>query len=387
MVDVSFLAERVPPLGYDSYRLRFTQEPIDQPNSPLTIDEVGFKIENDHVRLRLNPTHGGIAELVEKKSGKKFLSGERLSTPTFHGVPNLQYPFLVSEPDATYNSGLMEGKILWLEKGPLRATLKSIHKWKQLTYETRVSLSVHSAHVEVLTRVFMSVPPAVDDFPSGHAERDINHGYWLTFAPAFETNEVRRDFPLGVETTKSSRLHGLSFVDLCGNDRGLLILHSGSQYFRKESDGTWSNLMVREWDSVFTKSYGYPDHAEFRHSLCPHGTELDDIQRVRKAMEFDSGLFTNASAIDSADSPARSFLKVNPDNVLVSAFRSHPDGGFELRVLEIAGRPATAKISAGFAWTHVVETDLRGRPVGEPLEGPEPQLALRPWQFRTLRFT
>ncbi len=386
MVDVTFLAENVPSVGYDSYRLKFTAEPVESPKTALTVDDANFEIENAFVRIRLDSTHGTLVSLVEKESGKEFISSEKFSTPAFHGQPNMKYPFLSKHADTSYDSATAKATTMWLEKGPLRATLKAVHKWRQLTFETRVTLTAHSPNVEILSRVLTSVPPALDDFPEGRAQRDINNGYWLAFAPSFATTGVHRDFPLGTEKTDHDRLHGVTFADLVSEDQGLLIVHSGCQYFRKESDGTWSNLIMREWESYFSDEYGFPNYAELTHSLLAHGPEMDDAQRTRAAMEFDCKFLTAVSTTSSGTLPAKkSFVRVTPDNVLLSAFRKRPDSGYELRILETAGKAADAKIELGFAVTHAVETDLHGRPTGKPIGGKQISLDVKPWQFRTLQ--
>jgi len=389
MVDMTFLAENVPGVGYDTYRLKFTAEPVDSPKTALTVDETRFELENAFVRVRLDPTHGTLVNLVEKESGKEFISSEKFSTPAFHGQPNMKYPFLDRNPDTSYDSATVKASTMWLEKGPLRATLKAVHRWKQLTFETRVTLFAHSPNVEVLSRVLTSVPPALDDFPNhGRAERNINNGYWLAFAPAFNTTEVYRDFPLGTEKTEHERLHGLTFADLVNGDQGLLIIHSGCQYFRKESDGTWSNLVMREWESHFSDEYGFPNYAEFTHALLAHGPEMDSAQRTRAAMEFDSKFQTAVATSTSGSLPAKkSFVRVGPENVLLSAFRKRPDSGYELRVLETSGKAATTKISLGFAASRAIETDLHGRAIGKPMAGKEISIEIKPWQFRTLQIT
>jgi alpha-mannosidase len=78
-------------------------------------------------------------------------------------------------------------------------------------------------------------------------------------------------------------------------------------------------------------------------------------------------------------------VRVSPDNVLLSAFRKRPDSGYELRILETAGKAADAKVELGFAATHAIETDLHGRATGKPMAGKEIALAVKPWQFRTLQ--
>lgn len=391
MLDITFLAKDVPSVGYDTYHLEFTPEPVEFPKTDLIVDQQKFVMENPYVRIRLDSTHGGLISLIEKQSAKEFISASKFSTPAFRGQPNLKYPFLVPDPDTSYDSSTATATIRWLEKGPLRGTLKAVHKWKQLSFESQITLYPHSPDIHVLTRLFTKVPPATDprsasiagDYP--RAERNINNGYWAAFAPGFAVERVWRDFPLGSEPTKHVRLHGLTFVDLEGRDQGLLVLHSGSQYFRKESDGTWLNLVMREWESLFTEEYGFPNYAEFNYVLLAHGPEIDNARRIRAAMEFDSDLLTAVSRVGTGDLPPRkSFVRISPNNVLLSAFRKRPGSAYELRVLETAGKPATAKVEFGLPASHLTETDLRGRPRGERISGRTASLAMNPWEFRVL---
>ena len=76
------------------------------------------------------------------------------------------------------------------------------------------------------------MPPHSDVAPP-----DIKEGYWLSFAPAFPVTKVLRDFPFGVEATKNPDFHALTFVDLLGKDEGLLVLHPGTQWFRRDDGG------------------------------------------------------------------------------------------------------------------------------------------------------
>jgi alpha-mannosidase len=351
-------------------------------------------MENGFVRIRLDSTHGTLISLVEKESGKEFISAGKFSTPAFHGQPNMKYSFLESDPDTSYDSSTAKASVMWLDRGPLRATLKAVHRWKQLTFEKRVSLFAHSADVEILTRILTRVPPATDprssqrrgEYPQ--AERSIKNGYWLAFAPGFLVDQVYRDFALGVEATKNERLQGLTFADLTNSEQGLLIVQSGCQYFRKENDGTWSNLVMREWESVFNNEYGFPNFAEFTHSLRAHGPEMDNGERTRAAVEFDNHFLTAVSNPNAPTLPAKkSFARVTPGNVLLSAFRKNSDASYEVRVLETAGNACTAKIALGFAASNAVEVDLKGRVTGKPMSAREITLPLKAWQFRTLRIT
>src|SRR5262249_9553150 len=127
------------------------------------------------------------------------------------------------------------------------------------------------------------------------------------------------------------------------------------------------------------------NYAEFRHALLAHGPEMDGAQRTRAAMEFDSELLAAASGTGSGTLPARkSFVRVLAGNVIVSAFRKRAEG-YELRLLEVAGKPATPKVEFGFNVSRVEETDLHGRVIGKPIASQPLSLQMKPWQFRTFR--
>ena len=153
--------------------------------------------------------------------------------------------------------------------------------------------------MEVTTRVLAQVPPRPDVSPP-----DIKEGYWLSLVPGFPVARVLRDYPFGVEETKNPAYHALTFVDLVGADRGLLVLHAGTQYFRREASGRVSNLVMREWESHFTQEYGWPVYAEYRHGLMPHGGDIDNADRLRAAASFARPLDCVVRKPQAGDLPA-----------------------------------------------------------------------------------
>ena len=105
----------------------------------------------------------------------------------------------------TASSGMVDWHVIaksdvqWIEKGPLRATIRTRHRWPLLKFEIHVTLYAHSPQVEVVTRLLPEIPPPPDKFEEhGGFPVRIKEGYWLTFAPGFEPGTVVRDFPLGM---------------------------------------------------------------------------------------------------------------------------------------------------------------------------------------------
>ena len=421
VADVAFAAKDTPSVGYDTYHLEFSRDSAQPPATDLRIDESALALENDHVRLKLSPDHGAIVSLIDKKAGLEMLDGGKSGFPIFYGKPNTSYPlragFLVGkyipaelaippEFDSSKSRGLREAAasrtqasgeadfrvreksdIQWLEKGPLRATVRARHYWPLLKFEFHVTLSAHSPRVEVVSRVLAEVPPALDAFDKDHRfPIRIKEGYWLNFAPGFEVASVVRDYPFGVEATQQDGFHALTFVDLVGKDRGLLFLHAGNQYFKRDASGVFSNLLIREWESFFTGEYGWPRYSEYRNALIPHGATLTNSERLRYSAEFTQGLMTVVGKPQQGKLPPRKgFISVGPENLHLSAFRKKQAGNFELRVVEVEGKDAAATVDLSLPVSGAAETNLLGKKTGEVARiGGKIKFPIKPWKIGNL---
>jgi alpha-mannosidase len=379
MAEAAFRTLEVPPAGYDTYYLHFAAQPTAATNTDLRVDRSALTMENEFVRVRLDPNTGGVVSLVDKSSGQESLDSGPGAFPHFTGRPN---PNLSTRPNppAFYDSAKSKADIDWIDAGPLWATLRAQHAWPYLKFETRVSLAAGSPYVEVVSRVLAQVPPHSDVSPP-----DIKEGYWVSFVPSFPVTKVLRDFPFGVEETSQPAFHALTFVDLVGQDRGLLVLHAGTQYFRRDAAGALSNLVMREWESYFTKEYGWPIYAEYRHALLPHGGKLSNAARLRAAAEFARPLACVLQEPRGGDLPlSQGFLSVSSGTVQLSAFRRKRDGGYELRVVETEGGRAEATVSVRLPVGNAMETDLVGNRLGDAaFRNGQIAVSLEPWKIRT----
>jgi alpha-mannosidase len=379
MADVAFLAEKVPGVGYDTYYLEPTGENAPAAATDLRVDEQALVLENEHLKVGLDATTGAIKSVVDKKTGKEMLDAAQAGFPTLRGKPNTKYPLHANIP-AAYDSSTSKAEIIWTEKGPLRATVRARHHFAYLEFETHVSLSARSPAVEVLSRLLTSVPPAPDAAPA-----DIKEGYWFSLAPAFQPASVLRDFPLAIEPTANPAFHALTFVDLTEKEQGLLLLHAGTQYFRREAANVFSNLVMREWESFFSREYGWPRYAEYRHALLPHGADFSNADRLEAAAAFCQPLRCVVGPPRSGDLAAtESFLSVSPRSVMLSAFRKKSGPGYELRVVEVQGAEADAAVAFGIPVTGATETNLVGRKIADaPLAGGRLAFPIKPWKIRT----
>jgi alpha-mannosidase len=420
VADLAFLAERVPSVGYDTYYLELTPERATPAATDLRIDEPQLELENEYLKVKLSAKHGAIVSLVEKQTGREMLDAAKSAFPVFKGTPNQDYclrsvfiqekyhrqaspiPALFdsSTSEAAYEGrekttaprgaadwrALSKSAIRWIEEGPLRATVKTAHQWPLLKFETYVTLCARLPWVEVTSRVLAEIPPAPDALgPDNRFPAEIKQGYWLTFAPGFEPASVVRDFPLGIEPTERQVFQARTFVDLVGEDAGLLVLHPGTQYFKRASDGVFSNLLAREWESYFTGEYGWPRYSEYHHALLPHGAHITNAERLRAAEAFSQKLLTVVRPPQSGSLPQRKgFVAVTPPGAHLMVLRAKERQGLELRFLEIEGRKGDASVELAMPMTGASETNLLGKKLAQAsTRAGKLTFDLHPWRLRT----
>ena len=420
VANLAFLAEKVPSVGYDTYYLELTPETAKSAATDLRIAEQQLELENEHLKVKLSSKHGAIVSLVDKRTGREMLDAAKSAFPVFKGTPNQDYclrsvfiqekyhrqgsaiPALFdsSTSEAAYEGAekitapsgeadwraISESAIRWIEKGPLRATVKTSHQWPLLKFETYVTLCAGLPWVEVTSRVLAEIPPAPDALgPDDRFPAEIKQGYWLTFAPSFQLASLVRDFPLGIEPTERQFFQARTFVDLVGKDAGLLVLHPGTQYFKRDSDGVFSNLVVREWESYFTGEYGWPRYSEYRHALLPHGSNITNAERVRAAEGFSQKLITVVGKPQSGSLPQRKgFITVEPPSAHLMVLRAKERQGFELRFVEVEGKKGSAAVELALPMTGTSETNLLGKKAAEAsASAGKLNFELQSWRLRT----
>jgi len=143
---------------------------------------------------------------------------------------------------------------------------------------------------------------------------------------------------------------------------------------------------MREWESHFTREYGWPVYAEYRHALLPHASDLDNAARVRAASAFTRPMPTAVGVPRAGSLPAaKSFIEIEPRGVHLSAFRKCAGSGFELRLIETEGLMQQGALRVDLPLKDVVETDLLGRKTSDVTRANDGRLEIPvgAWKIRT----
>ncbi|MDE2125224.1 MAG: hypothetical protein KGJ62_01385 [Armatimonadetes bacterium] len=376
---VEFAAANVPALGYRVFHVVFGRN-LPQARSRLVTDTAQLSMENPAVSVRLDRVTGAIDSLVDRRTGQQMAASGANGYPVFRGQPNTAYPLRSGLP-AEYDSSKTHAQVSWVVRGPVRSTLKARFGWNGLVYETYISVDAVDPYVEVTTRLLTQAPPAPDVDP-----KVIRKGYWLSFAPAFKPETIVRDYPLAIGTTTKSEFHALTFVDMLSQNAGLLLLHSGTEWFRMEPSGEISNLVMREWESTYSGEYGWPRYAQYRHALMPHGPGFTNADRVHAATDFTNPMIALlAPPHPGRLAPQGSFVSVSPSAAELTELRQLPGGGLEFRLLNTGAGAVYATVRLPGRARAAVETNLVGTTTGtcSTQSGAE-HVPLGPWRFQTV---
>ncbi len=70
VAELAFLGTDLPSAGYDTYYLDFLPQAAPPAATALKIEESSLVMENEHLRVRLDPATGGVAALTEKRTAR-----------------------------------------------------------------------------------------------------------------------------------------------------------------------------------------------------------------------------------------------------------------------------------------------------------------------------
>ena len=146
---------------------------------------------------------------------------------------------------------------------------------------------------------------------------------------------------------------------------------------------------MREWESYFSKEFGWPRYSEYRHALLPHSLNFTNADRLRAVEQFTLKMITVVGDPQVGNLPKRNgFLSLSPESVHLLALRKKENGGAELRVVEVEGRQMPVDLSLAWPVNSAMETNLLGKKVADAsLSGSKLSFEIQPWRVRTFELT
>jgi alpha-mannosidase len=375
-----------PALGYSTLFLGGLQPPAllsSLSDLHATVDS----IENQFLRVKIDPKTGCMTSLFDKRSGTEALApnscGNLLQTfvdkPKEYDAWNIDADFEKQHWDLT-----QADEVKLVESGPLRAVIQVKNHFRNSSFVQDITLDAGAPRVDVkmqaewhekhiLLKVAFPLSAHNDnatfEIPYGSVERPTTRR-----TPA---ERAKFEVPAQQWADLSDASHGLSLLNDCKYG-----------YDAKGNVLRLSLLRSPEWPDPHADE----GHHEFTYSLYPHGGGWREAGTVRRGYELNYPLLPLGAGNHAGVLPAeRSFLGIREDNVVVTAVKkAEDDDALIVRFYEWAGRKGDVHVQLPQAARAAAETDLMERPLHAlalATNGTEVAVPTGPFEIKTLKVT
>jgi len=324
----------------------------------------GEGMENEFVRVELDPATGGILSLVDKRSGAELIRPERPAAPLEFLVerPHSMTSWLI-EHGGPVETPLVTGLRRGLA-GPLKATIEADLRIREseftLTYELRAGDPRLYVHVQGTW------------FQRGTKETGVPV-LRLALPLALEQPEARYEMPFGAvkrDLPGGEEVPALEWALVTGRSgerRAGLLLLNDSKHGHSFAGGTLRLTLIR--GSYAPDPLPEIGRHEVHLALAPVAGDVTVAEATRTARELNHGLRVAGTDVHKGGMPSQArLLAVGPENVVLSGLKKAEEGeALIVRVYETAGRETLARIEPDGQWfgkpAEAAEVDLMERPL------------------------
>ncbi|HEV2273856.1 MAG TPA: glycoside hydrolase family 38 C-terminal domain-containing protein [Acidobacteriaceae bacterium] len=380
---VQVLIPEIPSLGYE---VVYARPAAGQRSAPteLKTSSSGMSLENQFLRVTVDPQTGCITSLVNKQTNFNAIAGGGCGnlleafkdTPKQYDAWNIDADF-----DKVVTDLKSADSVQLVEHNSLRGVIRVTRHWQNSKFVQDITLynglprvdvvndiDWHERHI-LLKAAFplaASGPRATFEIPYGSIER-----------PTTRNNSV--------EAAKFE-VPALRWADL-GDQRNGFSLINESKY-GYDAKGNLLRLSL-------LRSPTWPDpeadqgHHHFAYALYPHAGDWKQALTVRQGYDFNYHLTAMQIPRHSGSLPVQlSFLKAGAENVVVTAMKKTEDGdGLLVRFYEWAGKPANVTLNLPKGIVSATLANLMEKPEGAPLQvsgGQEVTVPVTPYEIQTV---
>jgi alpha-mannosidase len=394
------VATDVPANGYQTIKLH--QQGVWVWNGPpSSLVATANSLENEFLRLTIDPATGCITSLIDKRTNTEALApatpgvGAPANLPDGKPCGNLLQAF-VDKPkqwdawnvDADFiehHADLLKAdEVKLIESTSLRAVIRVKHAWQSSTFVQDIALYAGMPRVDV----------------NMQAEWHEKHILLkIAFPLSARNDKATFEIPYGTVERPTTRntpaekaqfeVPALRWADVSDSTHGFSLLND-SKYGYDAKDNVLRLSLLRGPE--------YPDpnadqgHHEFTYSLFPHAGTWKEALTVRQGYEVNYPLMAMSTTRHQGTLPAsQSFFATQEDNVVITAIKKDADdGSFIVRFYEWAGKkgevhltlPEKASSASATNLMEKVETPLSLDGAGKVVTVPT-----NPYEIKTVKVT
>lgn len=336
---------RIPAFGYTTYWLY--SESDDEPiGSSVKCGEDPLFIENEYLRLEFDTVTGGIIKLYCKEQGVDLAAKGPFAIPTviddeksdtwahnifrFHDIKGTMEPVSVT----------------LAEKGPLRASIRIKYKFNTSYFTQEFCLTAGKTAVRVKCKANWSERFTMLKLPFDIGGTDEISTYEIP------CGYIKR--PCNGEEEPAQQWADITST-LDGKRMGISIINNGKYSY--DCPGTMLRLTALR-NVIFADHYSHRPEADFNftdegvqrfeYAIVPHEGEAEGSDVMKLAAKFNCRPVAVSEGYHKGKGEplSRSFLRVDADNVIVTAFKLCEDGSGDviIRCFETKGKKTKAAI-------------------------------------------
>ncbi len=368
---IGFVAN-VPALGYKVYKI-IERKPKKKTKNFIRI--IGNTIENRFFNVSFSP-ESGLIEVV--KNGKKIFRGNEIVIESeigdlYYHKEELKTP-IKTENGEGIRYGSFRVKSFWIEKSPLRRVINietdyyslrwpyrlidklrpMIWRHRYVSFRKKIVVYRDLPRIDFITvvdnrhprirlrvrfRTDIRVPEYVCETQFGAITRKTNQYY---FKPKDWVEKPSGVFP------------SLRWIDYSDGEKGLTVINRGNPENEVRNGDIYITLL-RSVDMLSDGSAGpaipVPDARElkkyvFSYAVHPHEGDWRSAKSYKHGYEFNYDLIALQLPRARKYRMSRSFLSIEPDNVILTALkRSEDNDGIIIRFYEAEGKETNATIT------------------------------------------
>ncbi len=384
------LLSNTPSLGYKTY---FVRAAASAPAIHSLLKASADTLENEFIRVKIDPQSGCMTSLFDKRSGTEALAPAETDTggPKTSTCGNLLQTF-VDKPkqwdawniDADFEKQHWDldkaDEVKLVESGPLRAIIQVKNHFQNSTFVRDIVLYAGASRVDVkmqaewhekhiLLKVAFPVSAHSDnaayEIPFGSVERPTTRN-----TPA---EQAQFEVPAYRWADISDSKHGFSLLNDCKYG-----------YDAKGNVLRLSLLRSPEWPDPHADE----GHHEFTYALYPHGGGWKNALTIRRGYELNYKLISMPVGKHEGElAPEHSFVQARPENIILTALKKAEDeDALVLRFYEWAGKDGEAQLQIPPGAQTAAETDLMEKPMGSlPVQNDGVTVHTKPYEIKTIK--
>ncbi|HOF61832.1 MAG TPA: glycoside hydrolase family 38 C-terminal domain-containing protein [Candidatus Latescibacteria bacterium] len=332
-------------------------------------------LDNDFVRVTINPRTGWVSKLFDKRLNRNVLPDGKEAC-AIEGQGDVGNPWhLCPEGPVRWMNQTVRTEVV--EDGDVRAAIRVTTTWHRSTFVQEFRITRTSPRVEVHTTIDCHeanftmkalIPVALPaDAP------------WTCEVP---WGAVQRPIPDNDRATQT-------WMDVSNDQWGLSVLNNGRYGHSRRADGTMTLTLLRT--TVAHKSQDQSDEGrhEFTYALLPHKGNWTEAATVREAHMLNAPIITTREIPHEGARPdTHSMIRIGAPNIVLAALKKAEDNDdWVLHLYETTGAATDVTITFDRPVVEAYDTDLMewNRGVRLNMEGGTVRRSFRPWEIAGIR--